>query len=68
MSTDLDPRRAAIYTAPATREATLAEAIGYILSGRPFPESLRAPSYAMARPLSVSEGIGRILGDPRAAA
>ena len=62
------PEFATAYTAPASREAVLAEAFSCILNGRPFPEALRSPSYPRPRPASAEAGIARLLADPRNAA
>jgi hypothetical protein len=69
MSTLLETSRdiAAAYTRPATREAMVAEAIGCIITGRVFPDYLRAPSRELDRPASVEAGIGRILAGPAVA-
>jgi hypothetical protein len=62
MSTEPTTRRAtASYTRPTTREEIVAEAIGCIISGRPLPEYLRAPTLYRARPATVEEGCARIL-------
>jgi hypothetical protein len=69
MSSELStrPEIATSYTRPSTRETLLAEAFSCILNGRPFPETLRAPSYVSPRPASCEEGIRRMLADPRLA-
>ena len=66
MSNELATSRdtAFAYTRPATRDEMVAEAIGCIITGRAFPEYLRAPSHEPARPASVAAGITRILAGP----
>jgi len=66
MSIELNARQAATYAGPASREATLAEALGCILHGLPLPEGLRPPSFVGARPTSAEAGIARMMADPRA--
>ncbi|AHG91572.1 hypothetical protein J421_4035 [Gemmatirosa kalamazoonensis] len=67
MSTKRETRREpAAYTSAVPREVLLAEAISCILNGRPYPAGLRAPSFQPPRPMSVTEGIRWILGNPRA--
>ena len=57
------PVAAAAYT-PMDRAALTAECLGCIITGRPFPDAVRAPMYDLARPASVEDGIARILGRP----
>jgi hypothetical protein len=49
---------------PAIREAILAEAIGCILGGRPYPEQLRATVYMPPRPATVEAGCAWALAGP----
>jgi hypothetical protein len=67
-SIDTRAATAARYTPGAERATVLADALGCIISGRPLPESLRAPSPACARPDTVEEGIRRIVGGATATA
>jgi hypothetical protein len=69
MSTEQSTRLeiANAYTRPATRETLLAEAFSCILNGRPFPESLRAPTVVRRRPATAEDGIARTMADPRLA-
>jgi hypothetical protein len=65
--TDTTTRTAGtVYVAPASKADLLAEGLGCIISGRPFPEYLQppAPSTLRAAPTTVQEGIGRILAGP----
>ena len=66
MQNSTDVRQPATYTRPSTRDELMAEAFACILSGRPFPESLRPAPVVLARPASVEEGCRRILAGPQA--
>ena len=63
MSTATETRRepATTYAPPATRDEILADALGRIITGRPLPESLRAPQVRLTRPATVEEGVLRML-------
>ncbi|MFL5577798.1 MAG: hypothetical protein ACJ79S_17725 [Gemmatimonadaceae bacterium] len=51
-------------TPSAGRAEVLAEALGCIITGRPLPESVRAPSYEAVRPATVEVGIAWIIAGP----
>ena len=52
------------YTGAANKQAVIAEAIGCITSGRPYPSHLAAPTPCAdaCPPTCCEEGIARILG------
>jgi hypothetical protein len=54
------PAVPAISLTPSTGPATVAELLGLVITGQPFPPELQRPS-AMPRPASVEEGLGRIV-------
>ena len=67
MTTQITQTVATAYAPPASKQQLIAEAIGCIISGRPYPEHLRATTYVAARPATVEAGIREILrGRPAA--
>ena len=66
MSTIQDSRRdtGTSYTPASARDSLLAEGLGAIISGRPFPPHLSAPDVAGAPAASTEAGIQRILAGP----
>ncbi len=56
---------ASAYTRPASRAELVTEALTCIISGRPFPEQLRAPVATVSRPESVEAGLARTMAAPR---
>ena len=53
-----------VFAPPAAapnKQELIAEAIGAIINGRPFPEHLRPPSYLTQRPATVRDGITGII-------
>ena len=52
-----------VFAPPAapTKQELIAEAIGCIVNGRPFPEHLRPPTYLTQRPATVRDGIAGII-------
>ena len=64
MSMQTTRRDAATYTGATSKQALIAEAIGCITSGRPYPSQLAAPSPCAdgCPPTCCQEGIARILG------
>jgi hypothetical protein len=60
MSTLASRTAAAALTPPATKDALIAQYIGLMLAGQPFPAEMR-PAAAAERPATVREGIERML-------
>jgi hypothetical protein len=69
MSVQSIRRDTASYTGTASKQALIAEAIGCITSGRPYPSHLAAatPCADDCPPTCCEEGIARILGGAAAA-
>ena len=49
---------------PPTKAELIAEGIGAILAGRPYPEHLRPAEQQLSRPATVQDGIARIIDPP----
>jgi hypothetical protein len=66
MPTPFDSRRETVppSTPSAVRITLVAEALTCVITGRPMPESLRAPSIGRTRPPTAEAGIAWILAGP----